>query len=107
MLKTYLRSLLPNAAVISVILLHLTGFSQEPMPFNLGFPLTKSDSLYASKLPKLKLPSTYEIRGIQNLPYQVNNAELPFFRPVFSQEEYWNCGKSAGVGYNFCYEIKK
>ena len=67
--------------------------------------LTKADSIYASKLPKLTLPIEYKSGGARNLPNELNNALLPFFRPNFSQGQYWNCGQAASIGYNFTYEI--
>jgi len=70
-------------------------------------PLTTIDSIYASKIPELKLPLEYKLRGQRDLPSSINNADLAFFRPTFSQLGYWNCGQSAGIGYNFCYEMNQ
>jgi hypothetical protein len=66
--------------------------------------LSKYDSLMASKISELKLPECYKNGQREDLPWKVNNAELPFFRPVFQQEGA-SCGQAAGVGYNFTYEM--
>ena len=67
--------------------------------------LTEADSVYASRLPKLTLPPLYKSRKAKSLPTELNNSTLPFFRPIFSQQIYWNCGQSSSIGYNFTYEI--
>ncbi len=83
----------------------LTFFGQRLSNNNSEISLTKSDSIYASRLPFLTLPKGYESRSLWDLPSELDNAELPFFRSNFSQESFWNCGQCAGVGYNFTYEI--
>ncbi len=69
--------------------------------------LTTYDSILALKIPELTLPEQYKGRMGRDLPAVINNAELPFLRPVFSQENYANCGQSAGVAYNFTYEMDR
>jgi len=71
------------------------------------FQLTKQDSILALSIPKLKLSNEYKEKNGRDLPTSLNNAKLSFFRPIFSQETYPNCGQSAGVGYNFTYEINQ
>jgi len=71
------------------------------------YELTKQDSIWVSSIPKLKLPSEYKKRKGRDLPISLNNANLPYFRPIFSQETFPNCGQSAGIGYNFTYEINQ
>lgn len=66
--------------------------------------LTDSDLNKAKLIKELKLPSEYKQGDRANLPWKLNNAELPFFRPVFQQEGA-SCGQAAGVGYNFTYEM--
>ena len=98
---------LRSAAIIMVLIwgIALRGqnnFSQSPAVI-----LTKADSVYASKLPRLKMPAMYLLKNNRELPSSINNALLPYFRPNFSQGNYWNCGQAAGVGYNFCYELNQ
>ena len=71
------------------------------------YQLTKQDSIWALSIPKLKLPLEYKERKGRDLPISINNANLPYFRPIFSQESFPNCGQSAGIGYNFTYEINQ
>ena len=71
------------------------------------YELTKQDSLWASSIPKLKLPFEYKERKGRDLPIHINNANLSYFRSIFSQESFPNCGQSAGIGYNFTYEINQ
>ncbi|MCB2207706.1 MAG: T9SS type A sorting domain-containing protein [Bacteroidetes bacterium] len=71
------------------------------------FRLTARDSIFAMDIPELKLPDNYKERDRRDLPPSLNNAELPYFRPIFTQEYYPNCGQSAGIGYNFTYEINR
>lgn len=78
----------------------------EPLTNQKRF-LTKADSITAAQFPKLYMPEAYLQRGSADLPASINNAELPFFRPTFSQLAYWNCGQSAGIGYNFTYELNQ
>lgn len=71
------------------------------------YSLTKQDSILASKIPELTLPDPYRERMGRDLPAVVNNAKLPFMRPVFSQTNYANCGQSSAIGYNYTYEINR
>ncbi|PLW97536.1 MAG: hypothetical protein C0591_06325 [Marinilabiliales bacterium] len=88
-----------------VFLICATTFAQNRELYWNEPSLKSIDSLLASKIPELKLPKEYILRGDRDLPDKLNNAELPFFRPTFSQNPYWNCGQSSGVGYAFCYEL--
>ena len=40
------------------------------------------------------------------LPDELDNSELPYFRPIFSQDG-WSCGQASSIGYNFTYEIDR
>ena len=64
--------------------------------------LNFEDSLKASKIPELILPESYKHGKKSVLPYKLNNAELPFFRPIFAQDGA-SCGQAASVGYDFTY----
>jgi len=65
--------------------------------------LNQTDSLLLSNLPELKMPIGYDTR---DLPYKLDNSEYPYFRPIFSQEGA-SCGQSAGIAYNFTYEMDR
>ncbi|RLD45426.1 MAG: hypothetical protein DRI89_01155 [Bacteroidetes bacterium] len=66
--------------------------------------LSKEDSIIASSIPELKLPEHYKDGSRTELPSELNNAELPYFRSIFSQQAA-SCGQASGIGYNFTYEI--
>ncbi|MCD4744674.1 MAG: T9SS type A sorting domain-containing protein [Bacteroidales bacterium] len=66
--------------------------------------LSKQDSIKLSSMPEIKIPEKYKGVNAPKLPYKLNNAEKPYFRPIFAQTD-WACGQSSGVAYNFCYEI--
>jgi len=98
------------AIITGLILIRLLMFptniqGQFLYPENISVKLSKADSIYASKLPKLVLPQLYKSGKAKNLPSELNNSTLPFFRSIFSQEGYWNCGQASSIGYNFTYEI--
>jgi len=59
------------------------------------------DSLYQQNLKELTLPEN--LRNFV-LPAFVDNSELPFLRPVFSQVGA-SCGQASAIGYNFTYEM--
>lgn len=65
--------------------------------------LSKQDSIYANSLPVLEAPINYSNKV--SLPWELDNSIYPFLRPAFTQQSFWNCGQSAGVGYNFTYEM--
>lgn len=62
-----------------------------------------NDSIILVNLPQLSLPDHYKGTGKPALPASLNNSELPFMRPVFSQYGY-SCGQASSVGYNYTYE---
>jgi len=69
-----------------------------------GLPyFTDNDLKEFKNLPKLELPATLRNRS---LPVKVNNAELPYFRPIFDQVS-MECGQASGVAYTFTYEINR
>lgn len=107
------------ALLVSLISVHTMGLLAQHLQGNNSysvlseqtFKLTKWDSLQALSIPEIRLPEHYKSREGRDLPPFVNNADLPYFRPIFSQanlhESYANCGQSSGIGYNFTYEINR
>lgn len=71
-----------------------------------GIILTEADSIKALSITELKLPEDYLSGRKSELPWKLNNAELPFFRPIFNQVGS-SCGQASGIGYNFTYEINR
>jgi hypothetical protein len=69
-----------------------------------GLPLlTKEDSIFQASLPVLKLPENLRNR---ELPVNVDNSLLPYFRPIFNQSSL-ECGQASGVAYTFTYEMDR
>lgn len=69
------------------------------------FAMTGLDSLWVNQL--FVIGSGSILKKTKDLPSFLNNAELPYFRPIFSQGPYASCGQASGVAYNFCYEINR
>ena len=89
--------------IIFLVIYQLT-FSQEI--FQAGNSVSEADSLYLITIPQLQLPDNYKGPNANPLPSEINNAELPFFRPVFTQGG-WECGQAAAIGYTFTYEMNR
>lgn len=66
-------------------------------------PLTAEDYAMLDRVPRLTMPPGYDSRHLRN---RVNNAEFPWFRPVFNQDN-GSCSQASGVGYAFTYEIDR
>jgi hypothetical protein len=64
-------------------------------------PMSSYDSLMLSKLPPFVLPAEALRR---QLPYMVDNSQLPYFSPLVAQVGL-ECGQSASIGVVFAYEI--
>nr|NQU91178.1 hypothetical protein [Bacteroidota bacterium] len=90
--------------IIVLSFISLTGvFGQQRFLSEKDPIIGKADSIWLTQLPELKLP---EENLRIDLPYQWDNSNQPFLRPVFNQSG-GSCGQSAGVGYNFTYEINR
>jgi hypothetical protein len=90
-----------------VIFLYLglsTSLSQEIFSAQKHMPA--EDSIALIHLPKLILPELYKGSKAPLLPAFLDNSELPYLRPVFTQDG-WSCGQAASIGYNFTYEINR
>ncbi|MEZ5199515.1 MAG: hypothetical protein R2764_24965, partial [Bacteroidales bacterium] len=65
-----------------------------------------NDSIVLIHLPQLSLPEFYKGNNKPALPSTLNNGELPFLRPIFSQYGY-SCGQASSIGYNYTYEMNR
>ncbi len=81
-----------------------SGIAQGQLYGFQGTALNQQDSIIATSIPELKLPENYKQGSRAQLPPKINNALLPYFRPIFQQQGS-SCGQASGVGYNFTYEI--
>ena len=91
--------------VLVLTVFSLSVLSQDNNTFRAGdeLPLTVYDSVLLSRLPELAVPDGY---GFPQLPYKLDNSVFPYFRPVFNQVGP-SCGQSAGIVYNFTYEMDR
>ena len=88
--------------IIFLLLNTLSIYGQESTYQKIS--LTNEDLAKAMLIKELRLTESYKNANLADLPWKINNADLPFFRPIFNQEGA-SCGQASGVGYNFTYEI--
>lgn len=104
-LAMYLRKI-----TLSLALLLLTAplFAQDAPALQGKEPvsLTPAELFVLSNVPELKLPDEYKGPSAPLLPSWIDNSTQPYFRPITWQSGY-ECGQSAGVAFNFCYEIDR
>jgi len=78
-------------------------------PAELGLepePISLQDQFTLMNVPLLELPEAYRGPNAPMLPVSVDNSTKPYFRSITSQSGY-ECGQSAGVAFNFTYEIDR
>ncbi len=83
-------------------------FSQD-LPYQKGLEpvsLTPDELFVLSNIPELKLPEAYKGDNAPLLPVSIDNSTQPYFRPITAQSGY-ECGQSAGIAFNFTYEIDR
>ncbi|NQV01232.1 MAG: hypothetical protein HQ542_01180, partial [Bacteroidia bacterium] len=68
--------------------------------------LTRQDQFILSNVPLLELPDSYKGPNAPLVPLSVDNSTQPYFRPITTQSGF-ECGQSAGVAFNFTYEIDR
>ncbi|MCK9204247.1 MAG: T9SS type A sorting domain-containing protein [Bacteroidales bacterium] len=68
--------------------------------------LTPQELFVLSNVPELKLPDAYKGPDAPLLPVFVDNSKEKFFRDITQQSGY-ECGQSAGIAFNFTYEIDR
>ncbi len=69
-------------------------------------PLTPQELFVLSNIPELKLPDNYKGPNAPLLPISVDNSQKKYFRAITQQSGY-ECGQSAGIAFNFTYEIDR
>lgn len=78
-------------------------------PASLGLepePISLQDQFTLMNVPLLELPEAYQGPNAPLLPVSVDNSTQPYFRSITTQSGY-ECGQSAGVAFNFTYEIDR
>ncbi|MEI7980667.1 MAG: hypothetical protein WCI71_03380 [Bacteroidota bacterium] len=73
---------------------------QEPVS------LTPQEMFVLSNIPELKLPEKYKGPNAPLLPVSVDNSQKKYFRAITQQYGY-ECGQSAGIAFNFTYEMDR
>lgn len=68
--------------------------------------ISLQDQYLLSTVPLLELPDSYKGPDAPLLPVSVDNSTKPYFRPITTQSGF-ECGQSAGVAFNFTYEIDR
>jgi hypothetical protein len=68
--------------------------------------LTPQQLYSLSVIPPLIVPEKYKGEDAPLLPYWIDNSTQPYFRPITTQSGY-ECGQSAGISFNFTYEIDR
>ncbi|MBE0661422.1 MAG: T9SS type A sorting domain-containing protein [Bacteroidales bacterium] len=79
--------------------------NQPNQHFNEENILSEVELNWMRNLPRLEYQGTGEKET--KLPSWLNNAEQPYFRPIFNQGSAASCGQASGVSYNFTYEINR
>ncbi len=86
----------------------IRSFSQD-LPFQKGLEpvsLTPDELFVLSNIPELTVPENYKGDDAPLIPYSIDNSGQPYFRPITWQSGY-ECGQSAGIAFNFTYEIDR
>ncbi|MFZ4521604.1 MAG: FlgD immunoglobulin-like domain containing protein [Bacteroidales bacterium] len=95
-------------SVLSLLLMCQPTFGQE-LPYQRGIEpvsLTPNELFVLSNIPELQLPELYKTKDAPLLPISIDNSAQPYFRPITWQSGY-ECGQSAGISFNFTYEIDR
>lgn len=89
--------------------MRLGAIQAQDLPYQLGLepvPLTQDELFVLANVPLRELPEEYKGPNAPLLPSSIDNSTQPYFRPITSQTGY-ECGQSAGVAFNFTYEIDR
>ncbi len=87
--------------------LSISGKAQNLDQMGENLPsLTPDEQLVLSGIPQLEVPAKYRGPDAPLLPFSIDNSTQPYFRPIGGQSGY-ECGQSAGIGYNFTYEVNR
>lgn len=92
-----------------LLLLTANGLFAQDYPAQVGkepVSLSPEELFVLSNIPELTLPEEYKGPNAPALPQWIDNSTQPYFRPITWQSGY-ECGQSAGVAFNFCYEIDR
>ena len=90
------------------ILAPMTLFAQDTPAVQGLEPVSISlqEQFVLSNVPLLELPDEYKGPTAPLLPFSIDNSTQPYFRSITTQSGF-ECGQSAGVAFNFTYEIDR
>ena len=103
------RAILFRLVLLAVILLLAGSLQSQLLPYQAGLepaPLTNEELFVLANVPLRELPEEYKGPNAPLLPSSVDNSTQPYFRPITSQVGL-ECGQSAGVAFNFTYEVDR
>lgn len=105
-----MKNISPVRSLLTMVcFLGITGLHAQDLPAQMGLepaPLTQNELFVLANIPLLELPEEYKGPNAPLLPISVDNSTQPYLRPITSQTGY-ECGQSAGVAFNFTYEIDR
>lgn len=81
----------------------LCAFAQQPMLQKDVSELSETEKQLLLSIPDLPVPELYQTKSI---PYAVDNSQLMFFRPMFTQAG-MSCGQASSTGICFTYEMNR
>ncbi len=97
------------AALALLAALSYPAARSQDLPYQKGLEpqaLTPGELFVLSRIPELTLPEAYQGPDAPLLPVSVDNSTQPYFRPITAQSGY-ECGQSAGIAFNFTYEVDR
>ncbi len=65
--------------------------------------LSPYDSVMLCRLPEININPVLKS---SELPYFLDNSDLPYYRPIYKQVSS-ECGQVSGIAYNFTYEMNR
>ncbi len=103
-----MKNIIVFFAITFIVISGYRAFSQD-LPFQKGLEpvsLTPDELFVLSNVPELQVPALYKGPDAPLLPANIDNSTQPYFRPITWQSGY-ECGQSAGIAFNFTYEIDR
>ncbi|MCK9421876.1 MAG: T9SS type A sorting domain-containing protein [Bacteroidales bacterium] len=95
--------------IISFIVASVPSLHAQEFPAMQGkvpVSLSPQELFVLSNVPELKLPEAYKGPNAPLLPVSVDNSKKKYFRSI-TQQYGLECGQSAGIAFNFTYEIDR
>jgi hypothetical protein len=95
-------------SLIFLFIVSLQALAQtyRGLPDSEPVALTPQQLYSLSTLPPLTVPEKYKGAGAPALPWWIDNSTQPYFRSITKQTGF-ECGQSAGVSFDFTYEVDR